>query len=627
MTKKQEKGKLVIKSKSATPLALFESADQSQTSGNKYVFQGVFTACSTPDHTVVNRNGRVYTAQECLRHLAYLRENIRRDGFILGELDHPVDRFDTQLKEASHKITDLWYDQNTACIMGKIEILDTPNGKIARQLVDSGYPVFVSSRAAGEVDQKSKEVHIEQIFTYDIVCTPGFAEARLERVNESMRPKVKKYLNESAAVHTSDTKTTKKYGIIMEGVTVSEYKGEIPMDETKKELMEKEIDMKELCEHIVPLKEEDNNFQLPMADLNPNTAVKEGDDDAENTDEEKKTDDAAEKKDDSEKKNQLTDEEKAANRAKILSVQSIEKGEELTDAEKEENREKILDVEGIEADAEEKTDNEEEEVFDEENKEENAEDEKTDECNTTGEAEDDNKAATKECGDDQKEDDSVDPRDMKSKDGATNTADAKKVLNDCDKQEDIKKKTEADMDKFKALLDKAKKVSDVKESIVKAYPFSISLSDANFARFAALTPAQKNKVNKFITEHAIFDIQAINDNWATPLLEERRLLKNWLRLATNEDRRLFAEATKEQQDAIEESAKYVLIRNEEECDRFWARTGLRQANADRILRQSINENYNVAGKIAEEKELDASDELANALGYRMNYMKMVEEML
>lgn len=505
--------------------------------------------------------------------------------------------------------------------MGKIEILDTPNGRIARQLVDSGYPVFVSSRAAGEVDQKTKEVHIEQIFTYDIVCTPGFAEARLERVNESMRPKVKRYLNESAAAQTSDTKTAKKYGIIMEGVTVSEYKGEIPMDETKKQLMEKEIDMKELCEHIVPVKEADDNFQLPMPDLNPKNVAES--DDAEKTDDEKKTDDT--EKEDSDKKNQLTDEEKAANRAKILSVQSIEKGEgELTDAEKEENREKILDVEGIEADDEDKSDNE--DVFDEENKDENTDEEKTDECDAaTGDADDDNKAA-KECGG-KKEDDSVDPRDMKSKDGAGTTADAKKVLNDCDKQEDIKKKTEADMDKFKALLDKAKKVTDVKESIVKAYPFSISLSDANFARFAALSPAQKNKVNKFITEHAIFDIQTINDNWATPLMEERRLLKNWLRLATNEDRRLFAAATKEQQDAIEESAKYVLIRNEEECDRFWARTGLRQANADRILRQSINENYNVAGKIAEQKELDASDELANALGYRMNYMKMVEEML
>ena len=93
----------------------------------------------------------------------------------------------------------------------------------------------------------------------------------------------------------TDKNGVKRYCRI--GVIVAEERE----DMTAEELMEKEIDMKELCEHIVPLKEEDNNFQLPMADLNPNTAVKEGDDDADNTDEEKKTDDAAEKKDDSEK--------------------------------------------------------------------------------------------------------------------------------------------------------------------------------------------------------------------------------------------------------------------------------------------------------------------------------------
>ena len=76
----------------------------------KYIFSGVFTACSTDDHVVVNRNNRVYGEQEVLRHLSYLRENIQTNGFILGELDHPVDRFDTQMKEASHKIMDLWYD-------------------------------------------------------------------------------------------------------------------------------------------------------------------------------------------------------------------------------------------------------------------------------------------------------------------------------------------------------------------------------------------------------------------------------------------------------------------------------------------------------------------------------------
>lgn len=106
MTKKKN---LVIKSKSAMPLQIFEAADSTPVA-KKYVFKGVFTACSTPDHVVVNRNNRVYGEQEVLRHLSYLRENIQQNGFILGELDHPIDRFDTQMKEASHKITDLWYD-------------------------------------------------------------------------------------------------------------------------------------------------------------------------------------------------------------------------------------------------------------------------------------------------------------------------------------------------------------------------------------------------------------------------------------------------------------------------------------------------------------------------------------
>lgn len=83
--------------------------------------------------------------------------------------------------------------------MGKLEILDTPNGKIAQELVEAGYPLFVSSRAAGDVDEKTHEVEIAQIFTYDIVCTPGFAEARLDRINESLGVNTMSYLNESVS--------------------------------------------------------------------------------------------------------------------------------------------------------------------------------------------------------------------------------------------------------------------------------------------------------------------------------------------------------------------------------------------------------------------------------------------
>ena len=105
-----------------------------------------------------------------LAHLGYLRDMIKENnGRILGELDHPEGRFEVSMKEASHMITDLWYDQNTHCVMGRLEVLDTPNGKTLKSLIEAGYPLYVSSRAAGDVDPKTKEVEIAQIFTYDFV--------------------------------------------------------------------------------------------------------------------------------------------------------------------------------------------------------------------------------------------------------------------------------------------------------------------------------------------------------------------------------------------------------------------------------------------------------------------------
>ena len=68
--------------------------------------------------------------------------------------------------------------------MGKIELLDTPNGKLLKGLVDEGMPLCISSRASGSVG-KDNIVDIQQIFTYDVVIKPGFEDAVLHRVNES----------------------------------------------------------------------------------------------------------------------------------------------------------------------------------------------------------------------------------------------------------------------------------------------------------------------------------------------------------------------------------------------------------------------------------------------------------
>ena len=583
-----KKKNLVIKSKSKSPLKIFEAAD-STPSAKKYVFQGVFTACSTNDHVVVNRNNRIYGEQEVLRHLSYLRENIQTNGFILGELDHPIDRFDTQMKEASHMITDLWYDQPSHCVMGKLEVLDTPNGQIARKLIDAGYPLFVSSRAAGEVDARTKEVHIEQIFTYDIVCTPGFAEARLQKVEESLANNVKNYLNESAITIKNDRASSKKFGILDESVSVVESNVDVPaLNEWQKTLMENSS----LEKVSKPLLEEDEEFKLPEADINPIKTNESDDDEAK---EEEKKDSSKEnadekkddKKDDAKEEDKLTDEELAERRAKILGIEAFSvDGENETEDDAEEKRGEILDVEAKPAEDEDGT-----------SEEPDVEEDKTDE----------------DINDNVCSDKKEDKKDDKK---------GNKVLNDADKSEDIKKKTEKDMDKYKDLLDKAKKLSDVKESIVRMYPFAISLSDENFARFAALQPADKNKVYNHVMEHAIFDVQAINEQWTTPLINEKKALKNWLKLASEEYKKLYVAAPQDVQDAIEESAKYVNIQTQADADIFWLRTGLKKHD-DSIIRRSLNEQYQINENAT---EISATSETARGLGYSMDYFKMLEDM-
>lgn len=582
---------LLIKSKSPNSLLLVEAADSTPQS-RKYIFSGVFTACSTPDHIIINRNRRSYPETEMLKHIHYLRENIKNNGFILGELDHPVDRFDTQMKEASHKITDIWYDQASHNVMGKLEVLDTPNGEIAKKLIDAGYPLFVSSRAAGDVDPKTHEVHIEQIFTYDIVCTPGFAEARLERVDESLGVHAMNYLNESISTQKAEKTATKKYGVLLEGVSVCEMECEAPISASAKEALSREVSVDEVCNPILEEEiTEEDKVVLPQPELNP-TLIE--------SDEEENKEEKEENKDE-EPKTVLTDEEKAEKRALILNVEAIEVGEdEQTEEEEEDKRDQILDIE----------------IFSDEDEEKEESEDKKDEKKSEDKKDSENKEKaekTDECGDN--------PTEMKTKEIKTY------LLNDAEKAEDIKNKTNDDMDKFKQLLSKANTKKEVKESICKNYPFAVSLSDENFAKFAALNPNQKNKCQKFIIEHAIFDIKQINELWATPLIEEKRQLKNWLRLASDEDKRLFTEATQEEQDAIEESAKYVVIQSAEDADLFWERTGLRQRAAQKYINEMNQNRYNIATKEdAENVEVNEElNEAANQLGYSMNYFKMLED--
>lgn len=145
---------------------------------DEYVLEGVFAQFG-----VENNNHRIYEEKEYLPHMDYLKKKISENR-LLGELDHP-EKFDISLNKVSHLIEEIKYDSKKRQIVGKIKLLDTPSGQIAKNLVDSGIPISISSRAAGVVGE-NKKVQIKRIFTYDLVADPGFENAQMKRINESL---------------------------------------------------------------------------------------------------------------------------------------------------------------------------------------------------------------------------------------------------------------------------------------------------------------------------------------------------------------------------------------------------------------------------------------------------------
>jgi len=163
---------------------------KTEKSGNDYFLEGIAAVFGKE-----NSNQRIYEEREYLPHLQYLKEKIEQKRLV-GELDHPKE-FDVSLKNISHLVEELNYDQNDRTLRIKVRLLDTPAGKIAKSLVDAGIPVSISSRAAGNV-LENKKVQIKKIFTYDLVADPGFENAQLERVYESLGHEVsEKIKNES----------------------------------------------------------------------------------------------------------------------------------------------------------------------------------------------------------------------------------------------------------------------------------------------------------------------------------------------------------------------------------------------------------------------------------------------
>jgi hypothetical protein len=138
---------------------------------------------------VQNGNGRVYP-QKVLRREMQNYDKLVRERRALGELDHPDDSV-INLKNASHLVTEVWWDGNS--VMGKVKVLDTPSGQVLRSLVDSGVSLGISSRGLGSVSEGSNgTVTVQedfQLICFDFVSepsTPGAYMALQEGVEKQI---------------------------------------------------------------------------------------------------------------------------------------------------------------------------------------------------------------------------------------------------------------------------------------------------------------------------------------------------------------------------------------------------------------------------------------------------------
>ena len=186
-----------------------------ETNGKKdYKIKGVFMQAD-----IKNRNGRIYPVETLAKEVRrYTKEFIEKKR-AFGELGHP-DGPTVNLERVSHMITSLKPEGKN--FIGEAKIMDTPYGKIVKNLIDEGVVLGVSSRGMGSIQQQGGRNLVGKDFylatAADIVADPSAPDAFVEGIMEG-----KEWVWDNG---------------VLKSVTVEQYKSEIEKAK-RQELAEK----------------------------------------------------------------------------------------------------------------------------------------------------------------------------------------------------------------------------------------------------------------------------------------------------------------------------------------------------------------------------------------------------
>jgi len=149
--------------------------------GNKnYRIKGVFMQAE-----MKNRNGRMYPMSVLEKEVGRYNKEYVNQNRAFGELGHP-DGPTVNLERVSHMITSLHPDGKN--FIGEAKVMDTPYGKIVKNLIDEGAKLGVSSRGMGSLEPKRDMQIVKDDFylatAADIVADPSAPNAFVEGIME-----------------------------------------------------------------------------------------------------------------------------------------------------------------------------------------------------------------------------------------------------------------------------------------------------------------------------------------------------------------------------------------------------------------------------------------------------------
>ena len=148
--------------------------------GKDYKIRGIFL-----QGDIKNRNGRIYPVDVLSKEVGRYNKEFVEKKRAFGELGHP-DGPTVNLERVSHMITSLKPEGRN--FIGEAKVMDTPYGKIVKNLIDEGAQLGVSSRGMGSMKQVNGKNVINNDFylatAADIVADPSAPDAFVEGIME-----------------------------------------------------------------------------------------------------------------------------------------------------------------------------------------------------------------------------------------------------------------------------------------------------------------------------------------------------------------------------------------------------------------------------------------------------------